>query len=202
MPFEVPEGWIWCRAEHLFEFVMSGSRGWAQFYSKEGPVFLRIGNLEYGTTRLDLNNIQHVQPPANSEGTRTRTMPGDILVSITGDTGMVGLIPDGMGEAYINQHIAMCRPVAGTWPHYIAMTLTSPPLLDQLQSYQRGIKNSLGLDDIRILCFPLPPLPEQHRIVAKVDALMTLCDALEARLTAARDAQAAFAAAVHHLDAL
>ena len=46
-----------------------------------------------------------------------------------------------------------------------------------------------------------PSFPEQHRIVAKVDALMALCDALEARLTAAREAQAAFAAAaVHHLD--
>lgn len=51
------------------------------------------------------------------------------------------------------------------------------------------------------LPFGFPPLLEQHRIVAKVDALMALCDALEARLTAAREAQAAFAAAaVHHLD--
>jgi hypothetical protein len=46
------------------------------------------------------------------------------------------------------------------------------------------------------------PLAEQHRIVAKVDALMALCDAVEARLTAAREPpQPGFAAAaVHHLD--
>ena len=164
VPFAVPEEWVWCRAEYLFEFVTSGSRGWAQFYSKDGPVFLRIGNLDYGTTRLDLSNVQHVYPPANSEGTRTRTMPGDILVSITGDTGMVGLIPDGLGEAYINQHIAMCRPVIGTLPRYIAMAFTTPPLLDQLWGYQRGIKNSLGLDDIRIL--QCPSLPLQNNTVS------------------------------------
>jgi type I restriction enzyme, S subunit len=200
-PFEVPEGWVWCRAEHLFELVTSGSRDWAKFYSKDGPIFLRIGNLDYGTTCLDLSNIQHVQPPANSEGTRTRTMPGDILVSITGDIGMVGVIPDKIGEAYINQHIAMCRPMTDTWPPYIATAFTSPPLLDQLRGYQRGIKNSLGPDDIRILHFPLPPLPEQNRIVAKVDALMALCNTLETNLANARKAQAAFAAAaVHYLD--
>lgn len=48
---------------------------------------------------------------------------------------------------------------------------------------------------------PVAPLDQQHRIVAKVDTLMSLCDALEARLAAARDIQAQFAAAaVHHLD--
>jgi type I restriction enzyme S subunit len=180
IPFEVPESWVWCSAGHLFELVTSGSRGWSQFYSKDGPIFLRIGNLDYGTTCLDLSNIQHVQPPANSEGTRTRIMPGDILVSITGDTGMVGLIPDGLGEAYINQHIAMCRPMVGSWPKYIAMVFTTQLTLDQLWGYQRGVKNSLGLDDIRNIRFPLPPLAEQHRIVARVDELMTLCDELEA----------------------
>ena len=47
----------------------------------------------------------------------------------------------------------------------------------------------------------LPPLPEQHRIVAKVETLMALCDALEARLTTARALHGQFAAAaVHHLD--
>jgi type I restriction enzyme S subunit len=47
----------------------------------------------------------------------------------------------------------------------------------------------------------VPPLAEQHRIVAKVDALMALCDTLEARLTEAQALHAAFAAAaVHHLD--
>jgi type I restriction enzyme S subunit len=48
----------------------------------------------------------------------------------------------------------------------------------------------------------LPPLAEQHRIVAKVDALTALIDQFEARLTAATDLHAQFAAAaVHHLDA-
>jgi len=118
-------------------------------------------------------------------------MIGDILVSITGDTGMVGLIPDGIGESYINQHIAMCRPLTGTCPSYIAMAFTSPPLLNQLWGYQRGVKNSLGLDDIRVLQFPLPPLPEQHRIVAKVDALMALLDRLEVARSERETARAA-----------
>lgn len=52
------------------------------------------------------------------------------------------------------------------------------------RAYGAG-RPGLNLDNIRSLSIPLPPLAEQHRIVAKVDTLMALCDRLEASLTAA-----------------
>jgi type I restriction enzyme, S subunit len=180
VPFEVPDGWAWAQAEQLLQFVTSGSRGWAKYYSDSGPIFLRIGNLDYGTTKLDLAKIQRVTPPEGAEGSRTSVEARDFLISITGDTGMVGLVPADLGEGYINQHIALCRPLSGVWPAYVAMTCTSLFVRDQLWGLQRGIKNSLGLNDIRWLRIPLPPLPEQKRIVARVDELMGLLDRLEA----------------------
>ncbi len=187
VPFDVPDGWAWVRMDDLLQFVTSGSRGWAKYYSDDGPVFLRIGNLDYDTTDLDLANIQRVSPPEGAEGSRTAVAAGDFLISITGDTGMVGLVPDGLGRAFINQHIALCRPLSGVWPAFVARVCTSLLVRDQLWDYQRGIKNSLGLNDIRVLLLPLPPLAEQHRIVARVDELMGLLD----RLEAARDSREA-----------
>jgi len=180
-PFPLPIDWRWSNGDDLFTFVTSGSRGWARYYADEGPVFLRIGNLDYETIDLDLSSLQHVQPPSNAEGVRTRVEPGDILISITGDTGMVGLVPPNLGAAYINQHIALARPSANVLPAFVARALTAPSLLGRLQGAQRGIKNSLGLQDVRRLPIPVPPLAEQTRIVAKVDQLMALCDELETR---------------------
>lgn len=54
----------------------------------------------------------------------------------------------------------------------------------------------LGTERFANMSFPLPPLPEQHRIVAKVDALMALCDQLEAQLRERAWMQEKFADAV------
>lgn len=185
-PFPIPDDWDWGCGQDLFTFVTSGSRGWARYYADKGPLFLRIGNLDYETIALDLSSVQRVQPPKGAEGLRTRVIPGDVLISITGDTGMVGLAPSTLEEAYINQHIALARPCTKVIPKFIARALTAPSLLGRLQSAQRGIKNSLGLDDIRRLKVPVPPLAEQERIAAKVDQLMALCDELQARQSSKR----------------
>ena len=53
-------------------------------------------------------------------------------------------------------------------------------MLDELQEKSVGtLTRFLTLGILRPMLIPLPPLPEQHRIVAKVDALMALCDQLE-----------------------
>ena len=52
-----------------------------------------------------------------------------------------------------------------------------------MQKARGGAMNNISLNDIRNFVVPLPPIAEQHRIVAKVDELMTLCDQLEASLS-------------------
>lgn len=182
--FDLPRGWAWVRLGHLSQMVTSGSRDWAKHYANKGAIFVRMGNLSKDHYRLRLDHIQHVKPPADGEGTRTRLATGDILISITGDVGMLGLIPEGFGEAYINQHTAMVRPIPEMKGRYLPELFRSPFAQAQFNEPQRGIKNSFRLTDITQFVVPLPPLTEQHRIVAKVDVLMALCDRLEASLTA------------------
>jgi len=179
----LPLGWAWTRLGEISQLVTSGSRDWAKYYSKDGAIFVRMGNLSKDNYRMRLAQIQHVTPPINGEGGRTRLEPWDILISITGDVGMLGLVPEGFGEAYINQHTAMVRPMDEVKGLFLAELFRSPFAQNQFNAPQRGIKNSFRLTDVTELIIPLPPLAEQHRIVAKVDELMALCDQLEAQLT-------------------
>jgi type I restriction enzyme, S subunit len=74
-------------------------------------------------------------------------------------------------------------------PEYVWLALNSTDVRDQIE---RPIRSAVGLKNVNLtefgaLTFPLPPLAEQHRIVAKVDALISICDRLEASLAAATD---------------
>ena len=178
---ELPDGWTWIISDYIFWFVTSGSRGWAKYYSESGPFFLRVGNLDHDSISLDLSNIQRVQPPKGTEGIRTRIIAGDILISITADVGMVALVPVGIEESYINQHVSLARPVSAINPHYLAWFLASRDGgQNQFIQLQRGAtKKGLGLNDIRSIKIPLPPLAEQDRIVAEVERCLSVADEME-----------------------
>lgn len=180
---ELPEGWKWEISGNLFVYVTSGSRGWAKYYATDGAVFLRMGNLDHNTILLDLSDIQRVKLPEQVEGTRTRVQTDDILISITADVGMIGLVPDKFPESYINQHVALARPKENLInPKYIAWYLSSEQNgQKQFRVLQRGAtKVGLGLDDIKSIHVPLPlNLPEQSLIVTEIEKRLSVCDKLE-----------------------
>ena len=122
---EIPESWGVVSLAECGARVTSGSRGWAKYYSDDGALFLRITNLARNSIRLQLGDIRHVALPGElAESRRTRVEPGDLLISITADLGMVGIVHDGIGEAYVNQHIALVRfPGHEFHPEFAGYTL-------------------------------------------------------------------------------
>jgi type I restriction enzyme S subunit len=186
--YALPESWNWISSSKLFTYVTSGSRGWAKYYTEEGAVFLRVGNLDHDSIKLDLRSVQYVSPPRNAEGRRTKVERGDILISITADVGMVALVEDEIEEAYINQHIALARPANNIDRRYLAYYLTCEiGGQEQFRNLQRGMtKSGLGLDDIRSIWVPGPPLPEQYEIVRRVEELFALADRIENRYQKAK----------------
>jgi type I restriction enzyme S subunit len=196
VPFNLPSGWCWARLGDLSRLVTSGSRDWAKYYSSEGAIFVRMGNLSRDSYQLRLGSIQRVTPPADTEGARTRLEEGDILISITGEVGLLGLIPPDFGEAYINQHTCLVRPMKQLGSRYLPELFRSQFAQDQFDEPQRGLKNSFRLTDVTQILVPLPPLAEQHRIVAKVNELMALCDQLEEQLSTAQAERRRFLEAI------
>ena len=173
----LPSGWAQATTDALFTFVTSGSRGWARYYSDEGAPFIRIGNLQRGSITPDLADLQRVSPPAGAEGVRTQVESDDILISITADLGRIALMTDIKETTYINQHVALARPIKAINPRYVAWYLSSELAQRQWGEQQRGVTRlGLGLENIRSVKIPIPPLAEQARIVAAIEEQFSRLD--------------------------
>ena len=179
---ELPEGWEWKNSGELFSFVTSGSRGWAKYYSKEGAIFIRITNLDFDTLEIDLTpeKIQYVNPPLTSEGIRTKVQEGDFLFSITGYLGMFAIAPK-LDNAFVNQHISLCRPKSGYNKKFIGYWIISKSGgYHHLNKLQKGAtKAGLGLDDIKGFPIPIAPKEEQDKIVQEIESRLSVCDKIE-----------------------
>ena len=171
---DVPEHWEVKRLRNLVASVTSGSRGWSNYAADQGPLFIRIGNLTRASVDLDLSEVVRLSlPPAVvSETVRTRVEPGDILLSITAFIGSVAVVPSGIGEAYVSQHVACCRLLArAASTRWIAYVLLSPvgKTHGALCMYG-GTKQGLSLDDVKNHVVFLPPRIEQDAIVERIES--------------------------------
>ncbi|MEW4266188.1 restriction endonuclease subunit S [Priestia megaterium] len=180
----IPNSWKWTLSNNLFAFVTSGSRGWAKYYNDEGDFFIRVGNLNHNSIDIDLTSQQKVSPPEGTEGSRTLVQEGDILVSITADIGRIAVVPKQFPKAYINQHVALARPVSGYCSEYVAWFLSSRNGGRlQFDRLQRGAtKAGLGLNDIKSIWVPIPPLDEQYEVIRKIKIVFEKFEVAEKNL--------------------
>jgi type I restriction enzyme S subunit len=177
---------------NLASLVTSGSRGWAKYYSDHGARFIRITDLTRDKICLKNDNIQYVDLPSNAEGKRSLLLKNDVLVSITADLGSIALVPSNVGEAYINQHIALIRLKNAEQGEYMAWYLKSNPgQKDLLRNKRGGGKLGLGLDDIRDTPVPVVSDEEALKTVNEIESRLSVCDSIEQTVdTALQQAEA------------
>jgi len=162
--------------------VTSGSRGWAKFYCElSKDRFVRITDLTRDSISLKNHSIQYLNLPEHVEGIRSKLEPGDILVSITADLGSIALVPNNIGNAYINQHIAVVRLTNKQQSEFVAWYLKSESGHKDLLKNQRGNgKVGLGLEDVRNTLIPLVDDSIAYDIVQGIKMKMTNCEEIKA----------------------
>ena len=168
----IPKEWEVDNLSNLSHFITSGSRGWAEYYSDIGPLFLRISNLTREHINFRWDSLMRVSLPKFTEGQRTAVLPNDILISITADLGIIGVAGDGIREAYVNQHIALVRPkvepqVSRFLGHFLSTVLVQKQFLRLNDS---GAKAGLNLPAVGkiLIAKPLDDI-ETKRIATILD---------------------------------
>ena len=192
-PFELPQGWEWVRLGDICAYIQRG-KGPVYAESSEHRVVSQKCVRWYG---LDLAPARFVTPESLSKYEPIRFLQaGDLLWNSTG-TGTIGracLVPVEHDNAGLvaDSHVTVVRPVQiSSW--FLWRWIQSPYVQSEIEGSASGTTNQIELNTSTVVnhLVPLPPLAEQSRIVTRVEALMRLCDALEAKgqLEAAHHAQ-------------
>lgn len=147
---------------------------------------------------IDLTEITYVTNEIHREiYARCNPEFGDVLYIKDGATTGVVTINTLKEPFSMLSSVALMKPSVGLFNRYLVHFLASPSFYAEVRSGMTGVAiTRVTLSRLGATPFALPPLAEQHRIVAKVDELMALCDRLEAEQA---DAEAAHA---HLVDAL
>ena len=194
-----PENWRWTE----FGEVATISGGFAfksGDYAPSGVFVLRVTNIEPSGVISKSDAVFLAKEKISPEIERFYLNPGDILlVMVGGSLGKIGVVLADVLPALLNQNLWRITPANEEVDrHFLKL------LIDFIVSFQRKITHSthghLSREDFRKKAIALPPLAEQHRIVAKVDELMELCDRLETAQTERESRRDRLvASSLHHL---
>ena len=186
MPFEVVPSWTWARIGDVVLFTQYGTSQKSN-PSDHGIPVLTMGNIQDG---LVVSNNEKRIPDTSEELPALYLRKFDLLYNRTNSAelvGKTGIYLDENDTTTFASYLIRLRPsITSSNPQFLNTAMNTTQFRETqilpLIKKQTGQANVNGTA-LKNMLIPLPPLAEQHRIVAKVDELMTLCDRLEASLT-------------------
>jgi type I restriction enzyme S subunit len=189
-PFDVPLDWAWACLGQLAMMVTDGTHH-TPTYLPSGVPFISVKDIDGST--VSFRDCRYISEAEHKQiNQRCNPERGDMLLCRIGTLGRPTLVDtDSPFSLFVSVGLIKL-PKSFDLSRYLHLVLSSPCLSAQYDEIKAGGShtNKLNLGDIPTLRIPVPPLAEQHRIVAKVDELMALCDRLEAEQTDAERAHA------------
>jgi type I restriction enzyme S subunit len=195
VPYELPQGWEWVRFGETAFQITDGAHH-TPTYIEEGVPFLSVKDMSSGS--LDFSDTRFISPEQHQELIkRCYPQKGDLLLTKVGTTGIPVLV-DVDCEFSIFVSVALIKfPQQLVSGKFLSWLVKAPLVKKQSEDGTEGVGNkNLVLRKIANFILPLPPLPEQHRIVACIDQLMALCDNVGQQIDAATEKQTALLNAV------
>jgi len=174
---ELPNTWSWAKSKEI-GLVINGDRGKnypsRQHYIASGVPFLSAGNLDEG--KIDKTSLNYISEEKYNALNNGKLQKGDIIYCLRGTLGKCAAF-DLEERAAIASSLAILRPSQLINKKYLLYFLQGPFGSKLIKHFDNGTAQpNLSGESFSNYDFPIPPLPEQHRIVAKVEELFSSLD--------------------------
>jgi len=180
IPFKAPDSWRWTSSEAVCSSVRDGTHDTPK-YVDEGVPLITSKNLL--TSGLSFENTKNISQSDHAEiSKRSGVSDGDILFAMIGTIGNPIVVRT--SAQFSIKNVALFKSNESfVSSEYLRVWLRSPNFMRWLEPKQKGTTQKfVPLRLLRSLATPLPPLAEQHQIVAEVESRTTAIDRLEAEL--------------------
>jgi len=164
-------------------------------FTDVGINFVKIESIDLNGKFIH-NKFAKINEACNEALNRSQLKEGDILFSIAGALGRTAIVCKEILPANTNQAIAIIRLKNSNLisKEFLLKALASDSILNQVRNTKAGVAQlNLSLTQLKEFLIPLPPLPIQQKIVAKLDAIFTEIDNATAAVEAnIKNAEALF----------
>lgn len=168
---DIPEHWELKRLKYLVSKVGSGitPKGGASVYQLNGIPLLRSQNIHFDGLRLD--DVAYISQEIHDEMSNSKVLTGDVLLNITGASiGRCYFVENFLGEANVNQHVCIIRPLPEMNTRYMYYLMCSDVGQRQIQMEQNGSgREGLNFESIKNFVLPVTTYDEQIAIVEKIE---------------------------------
>jgi type I restriction enzyme S subunit len=176
-PFPLPAHWVWRPLGSLTVGISDGVHSTPK-YIADGVPFVTVRNLTAGPG-ISLEDVRFISQEDHAEFIkRTHPERGDILISKDGTIGVVRRIETDV-DFSIFVSVALVKPALPQIGQFLTYALSAPSIQSQMVPQGAALKH-IYLTDLRQLPMPVPPVSEQQRIAARLDAITEAQRSLEA----------------------
>lgn len=176
VPFDVPEGWCWCRLDTLCD-IKGGKRVPRGMSFSDAPtshVYIRVTNMKKNTI-ID-NELKYIDDEVFSYIRNYIISKSDLYLTIAGTIGDVGEVPDKYDMMNLTENAAKLTNIICNRKYLMYSLLSSHAQEHFSSKFHQVAQPKLSIETASSTFVPIPPMEEQKRIVAKIEELLTIID--------------------------
>lgn len=193
IPYHIPNNWIWCRLGDIVDEILGGFAFESNRYSKieTQNQIIRLGNVKPNKLVKETNPV-FIDDEYSNEASKVKLREGDILITMTGTRAKrdylftLCLNENDISEKnlYLNQRVGCIRLSPLIYNKYLNWVLKDFKLIEPVYFSSTGAANqaNIGINELKKILIPLPPLKIQYIIVDKLENLMLYCEELNSKL--------------------
>ena len=175
-PFDIPENWEWAKVGNIFQTYSGGTpdKGHPEYYSSNDVKWAKVGDLG----SLYLSETEEYISTTGMENSSAKLYPVQTVLVAMYCNDAIGKSSVTKSIMASNQAICGLLPNSNVLPEYLYYVIQyiRPSLIEKSAG---GAQKNINQKIVNDIVFPLPPLAEQRRIVAKIEKLFAEIDKLK-----------------------